>query len=163
MAYDEKGKCINLTAHVKKDKLQWKAPAGKWKVIALYIGKTRQKVKRAAPGGEGYVMNHLSKKAVKNYLSRFDRAFKSSKTSYPHTFFNDSYEVYQADWTDDFLEQFARRRGYKLEEHFSEYSCRITGKPFPTSYWRTSVINGQTGHTKTVVSPVIRHMVRPVI
>ena len=25
MAYDEKGKCINLTAHVKKDKLQWKA------------------------------------------------------------------------------------------------------------------------------------------
>ena len=77
MAYDEKGKCINLTAHVKKDKLQWKAPAGKWKVIALYIGKTRQKVKRAAPGGEGYVMNHLSKKAVKNYLSRFDRAFKS--------------------------------------------------------------------------------------
>ena len=51
-------------------------------------------------------MNHLSKKAVKNYLSRFDRAFKSSKTSYPHTFFNDSYEVYQADWTDDFLEQF---------------------------------------------------------
>ena len=121
MAYDEKGKCINLTAHVKKDKLQWKAPAGKWKVIALYIGKTRQKVKRAAPGGEGYVMNHLSKKAVKNYLSRFDRAFKSSKTSYPHTFFNDSYEVYQADWTDDFLEQFARRRGYKLEEHFPEF------------------------------------------
>lgn len=114
------------------------------------------------------------KKAVKNYLSRFDRAFKSSKTSYPHTFFNDSYEVYQADWTDDFLEQFARRRGYKLEEHFPEFldknrrkladvSCRITGKPFPTSYWRTSVINGQTGHTKTVVSPVIRHMVRPVI
>ena len=66
-------------------------------------------------------MNHLSKKAVKNYLSRFDRAFKSSKTSYPHTFFNDSYEVYQADWTDDFLEQFARRRGYKLEEHFPEF------------------------------------------
>ena len=128
MAYDEKGKCINLTAHVKKDKLQWKAPAGKWKVIALYIGKTRQKVKRAAPGGEGYVMNHLSKKAVKNYLSRFDRAFKSNKTSYPHTFFNDSYEVYQADWTDDFLEQFARRRGYKLEEHFSEIFTATLGK-----------------------------------
>ena len=92
-----------------------------WKVIALYNSKTRQKVKRAAPGGEGYVMNHLSKNAVKNYLSRFDRAFKSSKTSYPHTFFNDSYEVYQADWTEDFLDQFARRRGYKLEEHFPEF------------------------------------------
>lgn len=90
MAYDGNGRCINLTSHVRKDKLEWKAPAGKWKVIALYNGKTRQKVKRAAPGGEGYVMNHLSKSAVKSYLSRFDRAFKSSKTSYPHTFFNDS-------------------------------------------------------------------------
>lgn len=121
MAYDENGRCINLTSHVRKDKLEWKAPAGKWKVIALYNSKTRQKVKRAAPGGEGYVMNHLSKTAVKNYLSRFDRAFRSSKTSYPHTFFNDSYEVYQADWTEDFLDQFARRRGYKLEEHFPEF------------------------------------------
>ncbi len=131
-------------------------------------------MKRAAPGGEGYVMNHLSKKAVKNYLSRFDRAFKSSKTSYPHTFFNDSYEVYQADWTDDFLEQFARRRGYKLEEHFSEFldenrpevSRRIVSdyrETISDLLLRTSVINGQTGHTKTVVSPVIRHMVRPVI
>ncbi len=144
------------------------------KVIALYIGKTRQKVKRAAPGGRRLRDESPLKKAVKNYLSRFDRAFKSSKTSYPHTFFNDSYEVYQADWTDDFLEQFARRRGmYKLEEHFefldenrrklADVSCRITGKPFPTSYWRTSVINGRTGHTKTVVSPVIKHTVRPVI
>ncbi|WP_303010446.1 glycosyl hydrolase [uncultured Bacteroides sp.] len=121
MAYNGKGECINLTSRVKKDKLQWKAPAGKWKVIALYIGKTRQKVKRAAPGGEGYVMDHLSKKAVKNYLSRFDRAFRNSGTDYPHTFFNDSYEVYQADWTEDFLEQFARRRGYKMEEHFPEF------------------------------------------
>lgn len=40
---------------------------------------------------------------------------------YPHTFFNDSYEVYQADWTDDFLEQFVRHRGYKQEEHFPEF------------------------------------------
>ncbi len=121
MAYNEKGKCINLTTKVKKNELIWKAPAGKWKIIALYIGKTRQKVKRAAPGGEGYVINHFSKKAVKNYLSRFDNAFKNNKISYPHTFFNDSYEVYKADWTEDFLKQFAHRRGYKLEEHFLEF------------------------------------------
>ena len=121
MAYDRNGRSLNLTSLVKQNELKWKAPAGKWTIIALYNGKSLQKVKRAAPGGEGYVMNHLSKTAVKNYLSRFDRAFKSSQTSYPHTFFNDSYEVYQADWTEDFLEQFARRRGYKLEEHFPEF------------------------------------------
>ena len=51
----------------------------------------------------------------------------------------------------------------KIVRKLADVSCRITGKPFPTSYWRTSVINGQTGHTKTVVSPVIKHTVRPAI
>ncbi len=81
MAYDGNGRCIDLTSHVKKDRLQWNAPAGQWNIVVLYIGKTQQKVKRAAPGGEGYVMDHLSKQAVKNYLSRFDRAFASSRSS----------------------------------------------------------------------------------
>lgn len=121
MAYSENGKCLNLTPRVKEGMLEWKAPSGKWQLIALYNGRTRQQVKRAAPGGEGYVMDHLSKGAVQRYFSRFDRAFKENQTEYPHTFFNDSYEVYQADWTPDFLEQFARRRGYRLEEHFPEF------------------------------------------
>ena len=36
-------------------------------------------------------------------------------------FFNDSYEVYGADWTDDLFEQFARRRGYKLEHFLPDF------------------------------------------
>lgn len=121
MGYSDKGQTVNLTSYVKNSKLHWRAPDGQWRLIALYVGKTLQKVKRAAPGGEGYVMNHLSKTAVASYLSRFDRAFKSNKVSYPHTFFNDSYEVYQADWTEDLLEQFFKRRGYKLENHFPDF------------------------------------------
>lgn len=174
MAYNENGHCLNLTSHVKKDKLQWKAPAGKWKVVALYIGKTRQKVKRAAPGGEGYVMNHLSKKAVKNYLSRFDRAFKSSKTSYPHTFFNDSYEVYQADWTDDSWnslpadgdinwKSISLNFWMKAVPKSADVSCPTIERRFPTCYWRTSPTNGQTGHTKTAVSPVTKPTAHRVI
>lgn len=122
MAYNADNKqCLNLTSKAKNGQLQWKAPAGHWHIITLYIGKTFQKVKRAAPGGEGYVMNHLDKGAVKRYFANFDKAFKENETNFPHTFFNDSYEVYGADWTPDFLEQFARRRGYKLEEHFPEF------------------------------------------
>lgn len=121
MAYGEKGRVVNLTAKVRGTKLEWKAPEGNWDVVVLYIGKTGQKVKRAAPGGEGFVMDHLSKTAVRNYLATFDKAFATTQTPYPHTFFNDSYEVYQADWTPDFLEQFARRRGYRLEDHFPHF------------------------------------------
>ena len=43
-------------------------------------------------------MNHLDKGAVKRYFANFDKAFKENKTNFPHTFFNDSYEVYGADW-----------------------------------------------------------------
>ena len=123
MAYSPDGRVLNLTSRVNKEtgELNWTAPEGKeWKLVAAFLGKTFQKVKRAAPGGEGYVMNHFSKKAVANYFSRFDRAFASSGAPAPETFFNDSYEVYGADWTPDFFEQFARRRGYKLENHLLE-------------------------------------------
>jgi len=125
MAYDKKNKCLDLTSKVDtQGKLNWKAPKGEWKIIAVFTGKTLQKVKRAAPGGEGYVMDHFSKKAVKNYLDRFEKAFASTNTPYPHNFFNDSYEVYGADWTEDFFEQFYSRRGYKLENHLPAFLAK---------------------------------------
>lgn len=122
MAFSRSGDRKSLTSKVNKQKqLNWTAPEGEWRLIAVFNGKTLQKVKRAAPGGEGYVMDHLSAKAVGNYLKRFERAFSTSKTPYPHNFFNDSYEVYKADWTPDFFEQFSKRRGYKLEEYLPEF------------------------------------------
>ncbi len=122
MAYRSDGKKISLTTMVTAEgKLVWKAPVGEWKIVVLYVGKTRQQVKRAAPGGEGYVVDHFDKAAVKRYLDRFDKAFAASKVEYPGVFFNDSYEVYQADWTPDLLEEFYKRRGYRLEEYFPEF------------------------------------------
>ena len=120
MAFGKK-EYIDLSGKVKDGYLQWTAPEGEWRLIAAFCGKTLQKVKRAAPGGEGYVMNHLSARAVENYLQRFETAFAASASPYPHHFFNDSYEVYKADWTEDLFEQFAARRGYKLEEHLPEF------------------------------------------
>lgn len=121
MAYGNQ-KVLNLTKLVSADrKINWKVPAGSWKILAAFNGKTFQRVKRAAPGGEGLVMDHFSKKAVSAYLARFEKAFAEKNTAYPHNFFNDSYEVYGADWTEDFFEQFAKRRGYKLEEHLPAF------------------------------------------
>ena len=75
---------------------------------------TGQKVKRAAPGGEGWVMDHYNPEALKTYLERFDKAFKESGAKWPHTWFNDSYEVYGADWTPEFAEIFKERYGYDI-------------------------------------------------
>ena len=94
---------------------------GKRRVIALYESRTRQMVKRAAPGGEGYVIDHFDSTAVAHYLSRFDRAFKQSGVPMPATFFNDSYEVFGADWTPTLLSEFEVRRGYRLEDKLQEF------------------------------------------
>lgn len=91
-----------------------------WRVIGVYESRTRQKVKRAAPGGEGYVLNHFDSAAVANYLKIFDKAFSKYKTKWPRTFFNDSYEVYRANWTPGLFEEFAVQKGYRLEDHLPE-------------------------------------------
>ncbi len=93
----------------------------KKRVIALYESRTRQKVKRAAPGGEGYVIDHFDSTAVAHYLQHIDSAFVASKTPYPHTFFNDSYEVYGANWTPTLLTEFEKMHGYKLQDKFPEF------------------------------------------
>ena len=88
--------------------------------FSVETGRTRQKVKRAAPGGEGWVIDHFDSTAVRHYLERFDSAFSTSGVAWPHTFFNDSYEVYGANWTPTLFDEFKKRRGYDLREHLPE-------------------------------------------
>lgn len=122
MAYGPGNRRLNLTAKVNANGiLQWTAPAGSWHLIALFNGKTGQKVKRASPGGEGWVMDHFSKRVVSEYLQGFTKAFRETRTGAPHGFFNDSYEVFGADWSADLPEEFAKRRGYRLEDHLPAF------------------------------------------
>lgn len=117
-----KGGVVDVTSFVNGDGvLQWKAPKkGDWRIIAIHVGRTRQQVKRAAPGGEGYVIDHFDKEAVRHYLERFDKAFAETKTPWPHSMFNDSYEVYGADWTPTLPSEFEKRRGYSLKENIDK-------------------------------------------
>ncbi|MBR4276690.1 MAG: glycosyl hydrolase family 2 [Prevotella sp.] len=89
-------------------------------IYTIKLGNTRQQVKRAAPGGEGWVIDHFDRDAVRHYLDRFEQAFSTSGVPYPHTFFNDSYEVYHANWTPTLFDEFRKRRGYDLQERLPE-------------------------------------------
>lgn len=92
----------------------------KEEVVRVFLSRTLQTVKRAAPGGEGYVLDHFDRNAVASYLSRFDKAFKENGISYPHNFFNDSYEVFGANWTPTLFREFEQRRGYDLKGKLPE-------------------------------------------
>ena len=109
---------------------------GQRRVIALFQSRTLQRVKRAAPGGEGWVIDHFDSLAVAHYLQRFDSAFAAAGTPWPATFFNDSYEVYGADWTPKLLDEFASRRGYRLEDHLPEF---VDGQPQVISDYRETL------------------------
>ncbi|ALJ01111.1 glycoside hydrolase [Rufibacter tibetensis] len=120
IAYGPKGAILNLTDKTTADgKLNWKAPAGTWEIYAAFNGKTRQMVKRAAPGGVGYTLDHLSKEATEAYLLPFTQAFNGSNHGV-RAFYNDSYEVYGADWSAGFFEAFQKRRGYDLRPYLRE-------------------------------------------
>ena len=108
VAYNKEGKMVDLNA---KEAV---------KAIAVYIKYGVMKVKRAAPGGEGLVIDHFDRKAVANYLRHIEQAFERTHTPYPHTFFNDSYEVAEATWTPTLFQEFQQRRGYQLEEHLPQ-------------------------------------------
>jgi len=73
-------------------------------------------VKRPAVGAEGFVLNHYDRTAVEGYLSAVgDRLMGALRAQPPHAVFCDSLEVYESDWTGDFLEEFLKRRGYDLK------------------------------------------------
>lgn len=118
--YGDKGQTLDLLPFVQPNgKLNWSPQDGKWTIFAAFAGKTRQMVKRAAPGGEGFTLDHLDKNAVDVYLKRFSDAF-GMKPQGVRSFFNDSYEVYGATWTPTFFKAFKANRGYDLGKYLKE-------------------------------------------
>jgi hypothetical protein len=91
---------------------------GIWRVMAFLDSPTGQQVKRPTLGMEGSVLDHHSREAAALFLrSAGDRVMDALRDAADppfHSVFCDSLEVYGADWTKDFLAEFAKRRGYDL-------------------------------------------------
>ena len=122
MAFSDTGQAIDLTDKVDgSGNLNWAAPTGTWTLYAVFQGWHGKMVERAGPGGEGYVIDHFSGKAISDYLKYFDDAFKGSDISYLRGYFNDSYEVDdargQSCWTPEMFNEFKTRRGYDLQQN----------------------------------------------
>lgn len=115
VAYGSNGTYVNLTEQVKGKQLKWKAKKTDYTIYAVFSGKTGQQVKRAAPGGKGYTLDHYSEEALNAYVVPFNEAFKGREGKI-RAIFNDSYEVYGTDFTPRFFEEFKTLRGYDLKE-----------------------------------------------
>jgi len=144
VAYGSDGTYSNLTDQVlnqkeKPNQLKWKAKKTNYTIYAVFSGKTGQQVKRAAPGGKGYTLDHYSEEALNEYVVPFDKAFKGREGKI-RAIFNDSYEVYGTDFTPNFFEEFKTRRGYDLKEQLPtllDETDNITSNRIRSDYRQT--------------------------
>lgn len=92
------------------------------RVALLFIGShTRQQVKRASVGAEGFVLDPFSHQAVQTHLEKVGEPLLSAfGDTPPYAIFSDSLEAYGADWTPSLPEEFRKRRGYDLIPHLPE-------------------------------------------
>jgi hypothetical protein len=127
VAFGPDGKSIDLTDSITTNGEVFFSPGGNWigtanstppktwKIYAISQRPSGQKVKRAAPGGEGWMLNPLYPQAMRDWMPWFDRAFADYTGAKPRAVYQDSYE-YRTDWSPDFFAQFERLRGYKLQD-----------------------------------------------
>jgi hypothetical protein len=115
VAYGPDGKSIELTSTISTNgDVAFSPPSGTWKIYAISQKPSGQKVKRAGPGGEGWMLNLIYPQAMDDYLKPFTAAFANYTGPKPRAQYHDSYE-YRSDWSPDFFAEFEKRRGYKLQ------------------------------------------------
>jgi hypothetical protein len=174
VAFSPEGKCLELTESISTNgEVFFSPPNGTWRVYAISQNPSSQKVKRAAPGGEGWMLNPFYPPAMSNYLRRFSDAFTNYDGPKPRAQYQDSYE-YKSAWSPDFFAQFEKRRGYKLQTELpalfgtnqDDHAARVKSdyvKPSPTSWWRNRSRSGLSGRMNTVLSRATKRTARPAI
>jgi len=83
-------------------------------VLFFIASRTGMQVKRPALGAEGFVLDHYDHAAAETHLHAVGDKLLAALANPPYAVFSDSLEVFQSDWTGNFLEEFQMRRGYDL-------------------------------------------------
>lgn len=126
MAFGPNGQKMDLLGKISESgSVDWTAPDGDWTAYAITQKPGPQKVKRAAPGGEGWMLNLAYPQAMTNFLRWMDKGLADYQGAKPRAQYHDSYE-YKMDWSPVLFEQFEKRRGYRLQDHLDAF---ITGRP----------------------------------
>lgn len=121
MAYSEEHQTLNLTSKLKTNgEFNWIVPKGEWDVYVLCQYGTEQQVKRAAPGNIGLVLDPFSDSGLEKYLTRYDKAFMNIEEYNLRAQYHDSYEYYNANWTEEYLKAFKGLNHYDLLDYLPQ-------------------------------------------
>ncbi len=121
---------VDLTAKLRPDgQLDWDVPEGHWTIVRTGYTITGSRVSCASPGGEGFEMDWLNTaamdlhfKSMAEVLCRSAGPLAGKSLKYFH---DDSWEVGLPNWTDGFLDEFKKFRGYDPRPYLPVLAGRI--------------------------------------
>jgi len=120
-----------LALEIRDGRIHAALPAGEWQITAAWLMRTGQTVKRNAPGGGGLVLDHFRASSLDLQLRPLGEALADARSVAPHAVAgvtSDSLELDDSNWTPGFLDEFARRKGYRLEAYLPHLWNEIDGK-----------------------------------
>lgn len=106
---------IDLSEKRNDEIIKIDVPKGKHVFYALIKVDSFASVINGAPGAAGPILNHMDAIAVRKYLDRMSDTIQKKTgplSNHLRAFFTDSMELEGCNWTEDFPEEFKKRRGY---------------------------------------------------
>jgi hypothetical protein len=126
-----KADVIDLTSKMTPDgRLDWTPPTGNWVVLRIGYSLTGANNRPASPEATGLEVDKLSKTHVKAYFDNYLDQYKDAtgglmgKRGLQYVI-TDSWEAGVANWTDDMIAEFAKRRGYDMKPWIPALTGRI--------------------------------------
>ncbi len=110
---------VDVTDRLHGDQLDWKAPKGSWMVLRIAAEITGGKSKHGRKNLLGLEVDKLSPRGVIKHWNSYTQPILDSLSAIglkPVGVGMDSHEAGSQNWTQDFAEEFAARRGYDLRK-----------------------------------------------
>lgn len=160
---------VVLTDRMQPDgSLDWEVPEGKWHIFVFRQFPTREPVGGSAGTGPQLVLDHLNKAAFEAHAARVGNPLTTALAPDVGTslraIFCDSLEVDEyLWWTDDFLQQFKKRRGYDLTPYLAilRHAGDNYSPPGPPMFNVTGGDTIRADYSKTVSELIVEGFYHP--
>ncbi|WP_106829573.1 glycosyl hydrolase [Parabacteroides pacaensis] len=127
------GEVIDLTSRMQSDSLLvWNVPKGDWTILRMGMAGNGAITRPAPLPGLGFECDKFSKKHLLSHFDKFANKLLDrigppdpSVQGGLKMLHIDSWEVGAQNWTDDFMEEFTRRRGYSPLKYLPVYSGQV--------------------------------------
>ncbi len=122
---------VDLTSRMRADgTLDWTPPAGRWVVLRIGYSLTGARNSPASPEATGLEVDKLNKGYVKAYFDNYLGQYKDATGGLMgkrglQYMITDSWEAGVANWTDDMIAEFTKRRGYDMRPWLPVLTGRV--------------------------------------